>query len=70
MKMKVKNKFKVVKRDCEECEHDTGVVHSVGLVCGDVESMCRDFHMNEEKDPRHRLFWHDPKIVVDLGDGL
>jgi len=69
MKTKVKNKFKVVKRDCEDCEHDTGVVHSVGLACDDAESMCREFHMNE-KDLRHRRIWHDPKIVVDLDDGL
>jgi hypothetical protein len=67
--MKVKNKFTVVKRDCEDCEHDTGVVHSVGLACDDVESMYRDFYMSE-KDPRHRRFCHDPKIVVDFGEGL
>ena len=64
----VKRKFKILKRDSETCEHDTGVFHSVGLDCDFVESMMIDCHMLES-DPDHLAVWHDPKIMIKLEGG-
>jgi len=63
----VKRKFKIISRDSETCEHDTGVFHSVGIDCDFVESMMADCHMHET-DPQHDVIWHDPKIMVAFED--
>ena len=49
--------FKVVKRDSEECEHDSGIVHSIGMPCEVAESLL-DVHHMRESDPLHEKTWH------------
>jgi len=61
----MKNTFKILKRNSETCEHDTGVFHSIGLDCDFVESMVREYHVHES-DPEHHAIWHDPKIMIKL----
>ena len=61
----MKRDFKIIKRDGETCEHNTGVFHSIGLDCDFVESMYWDSHMSEA-DPDHQVVWHDPKIMIKL----
>ena len=63
----MQNIFKIVERDTEMCLHDTGVFHSIGLDCDFVESMTREYHM-QEVDPEHQGIWHDPKKMVLLED--
>lgn len=50
-------KFKIVERNEDECIHDTGVHHSLGLKCGDVERMAKECHVFES-DPLHQMIWH------------
>ena len=61
----MKLKFKVKKRTHDECEHDTGVIHSLGTPCEKAELMIKIFAMNEN-DPDHDALWHDPTNNPDL----
>lgn len=61
----MKIKFKVKKRTADDCEHDTGVFHSIGIPCEEAERMMKIFAMNED-DPDHYALWHDPTKNPDL----
>ena len=50
--------FKIINRDSETCEHDTGVFHSVGLDCDFVESLYRDSILSESGNLE--------KLVIEL----
>lgn len=60
-----KIKFKVVERTNDECIHDTGVIHSLGLKCKDVERMITAYAMRED-DPDHERIWHNEKENPNL----
>jgi len=51
------NNFKVISRDKNDCEHDTGVMHSVTMPCEIAENMVKKTHMRES-DPQHQSTWH------------
>jgi len=55
----MKIKFKVKKRTADDCEHDTGVIHSLDTPCEEAEQIIKIFAMNED-DPDHYALWHDP----------
>lgn len=61
----MKLKYKVKKRTHEECEHDTGVIHSIGTPCEEAELMIKIFAM-DENDPDHYVLWHDSEQNPDL----
>jgi hypothetical protein len=61
----MKLKFKVKKRNRDECEHESGTIHSLGMSCEDAERMMKIFAMNEN-DPDHRALWHDSKNNPNL----
>lgn len=50
-------KFRVIERDEEQCVHDTGVFHSLGMRCIDAERMAKRYHLFES-DPLHNETWH------------
>jgi len=51
------SEFKVVLREDGQCEHDTGVCHSFGMSCQEVEDMVCSTHMRQS-DPKHQETWH------------
>ena len=55
-----KIKFNVVERTSDECVHDTGVIHSLGIKCEDVENMMTAYAIRED-DPDHERIWHNEK---------
>ena len=57
----MKLKFKVKKRTHEECEHDTGVIHSSKTPCQEAGMIIKIFAMNEN-DPDHEAIWHNEKM--------
>jgi hypothetical protein len=67
----VKIKFNVVKRDNEECEHDTGVFHGVSMPCEEAERMFHALAMSPQ-DPDHEAIWHSSRnpdlLQVNLDD--
>jgi hypothetical protein len=66
-----KIKFNVVKRDNEECEHDTGIHHDIGMSCREAERLFQVFAM-DHNDPDHEAIWHSSRnpdlIQVNLDD--
>lgn len=58
--------FKVVKRDKDECEHDTGLCHSIGMSCAEAEQMAKQSHVFDS-DPLHDEIWHKD---VELDGGV
>jgi hypothetical protein len=63
--MKQRIKFKVIERTKDDCEHDTGVFHSLGISCEDAERMSVVFAIRES-DPDHQEIWHNPKNAIIL----
>ena len=61
----MKLKFKVKKRTADDCEHDTGVIHSTNTPCDEAELMIKIFAL-DENDPDHYALWHDPTKNPDL----
>ena len=57
--------FKVVKRDEDECLHDTGLCHSIGMNCADAERKARQSHVFDS-DPNHDEIWHKG-VEIDGG---
>lgn len=55
-------KFKIIRRDNVECEHDTGVIHSRGYGCREVERLARKYHMFAD-DPLHEKYCHGGEMV-------
>ena len=58
--MAKKIKFKIIERTEDECLHDTGLVHSLGLSCEDVEQHAHAYAIYED-DPDHERIWHNEK---------
>ena len=58
--MKKELKFKIINRTSDDCEHDTGVIHSLGIKCEDVENMVTAYAIRED-DPDHEAIWHNEK---------
>lgn len=61
----MKLKFKIKKRTSEECEHESGIIHSLGTSCEQAELVMKIFAM-DENDPDHYALWHDPKTNPNL----
>jgi hypothetical protein len=61
----MKLKFKVKKQTHDDCEHESGIIHSRGTSCEEAERIMKIFAM-DENDPDHHAFWHDPKRNPDL----
>jgi len=58
--MKKESKFKIINHTSDDCEHDTGVIHSTKNSCEDAELIIKIFAMNEH-DPDHEAIWHSEK---------
>jgi len=63
--MKKEIKFSVMRVTDQECIHDTGVSHTLGVSCNQAELMCQAFAM-KSSDPDHEMIWHDVKNNPDL----
>jgi hypothetical protein len=65
--MKKELKFKIINRTSDDCEHDTGVIHSSGTSCEEAEMIIKIFAMNEN-DPDHESVWHNqensPNLII------
>ena len=58
--MKKELKFKIINRTSDDCEHNTGVIHSLGTPCEEAERIIKIFAMNQD-DPDHEAIWHNEK---------
>lgn len=58
-------KFKILERTSDECIHDTGLIHSLGLSCIDVERQAHAYAIYED-DPDHDRIWHNKKLNPNL----
>ena len=57
--------FSVVRKTDQECFHNTGVSHTLGVPCYQAELMCHAFAM-KASDPDHEAVWHNVKNNPNL----